>query len=71
MSISNIIKTTLPKTDNSKEMLKFVKDSSQTVDKSLVRTIISTLTTMRFDGSHTMHEHIIEMTNLSARLKSL
>ena len=32
---------------------------------------MSTLTTMKFDGSRTMHEHVIEMTNLSARLKSL
>ena len=32
---------------------------------------MSTLTTMKFDGSHTMHEHVIEMTNLSTRLKSL
>ena len=32
---------------------------------------MSTLTTMKFDGSHTMHEHVIEITNLSAKLKSL
>jgi len=29
------------------------------------------LTTMKFDGSRTMHEHVIEMTNIAARLKSL
>ena len=71
MSIENNIKTALPKNDNAKEMLKFVEESSQTVDKSLARTIMNTLTTMKFDGSRTMHEHVIEMTNLSARLKSL
>ena len=32
---------------------------------------MSTLTTMKFDGSHTMHEHVIEMTNIAARLKTL
>ena len=32
---------------------------------------MSTLTTMKFDGSRTMHEHVIEMTNFSTRLKSL
>ena len=32
---------------------------------------MSTLTTMKFDGSRTMYEHVIEMTILSARLKSL
>ena len=69
MSIANNIKAALPKTDNAKEMLKFVEERSQTADKSLVGTIMSTLITMKFDGSHTMHEHVIEMTNLSARLK--
>jgi len=32
---------------------------------------MSTLTTMKFDGSRTMHEHAIEMTNIAARLKTL
>jgi len=35
-------------------------------DKSLVGTLMSTLTTMKFDGSRTMHEHVIEMTNIAA-----
>jgi len=26
---------------------------------------------MKFDGSHTMHEHVIEMTNITTRLKTL
>ena len=51
--------------------MKFVEERSQTTDKSLIGTLISTLTTMKFDGSHTMHEHMIEMTNIAARLKSL
>ena len=71
MSIANNIKTVLPTTDNAKEMLNLVEKLSQTVHKSLDGTLMSTLTTMKFDGSHTMHEHVIEMTNLSARLKSL
>jgi len=32
---------------------------------------MSTLTTMKFDGSRTMHEHVIEMTNITTSLKSL
>jgi len=32
---------------------------------------MSTLTTMKFDGSHTIHEHVIEMTNIVTRLKTL
>ena len=30
-----------------------------------------TLTTMKFDGSRTMHVHVIEMTNITTRLESL
>ena len=32
---------------------------------------MSTLTTMKFDDSRTMHEHVIEMTNIATRLKTL
>ena len=32
---------------------------------------MGTLTTMKFDSSRTMHEHVIEMTKVAARLKSL
>ena len=34
-------------------------------------TLMSTLTTMKFNGSRTMHENIIEMTNMKERLKTL
>ena len=71
MNIASNIKTTLPKIENAKDFLKFVKESSQTTNKSLGGTQMGTLTTMKFDGSRTMHEHIIEMTNIVARLKSL
>ena len=71
MSIANNIKSTLPKTQNAKEFMKSVKECSQTADKSLAGTLMTTLITMKFDGSRTMHEHVIEMTNIAARLKSL
>ena len=29
------------------------------------------LTTMKFDGSHTMYEHVVEMKNIAARLKTM
>ena len=48
-----------------------MEESSQIVDKSLARTLMGSLTTMKFDGSRTIHEHVIEMTNIAARLKSL
>jgi len=67
MSIANNIKSPFPEIENAKEFMKFVEERSQTADKSLVGTLI----TMKFDGSRTMHEHVIEMTNIAARLKSL
>ena len=48
-----------------------MEESSQIVDKCLARTLMGTLTTTKFDGSRTMHEHVTEMTNVAARLKSL
>ena len=48
-----------------------VGEYSQTADKSVVGTLMSTLTTMKFDGSRTMYEHVIEMINIAARLKTL
>ena len=71
MSITSNIKSVLPKIDSGKEFMKFVEERSQTTHKSLAGTLMSTLTTMKFDGSRTMHEHVIEMTNIAARLKSL
>ncbi|XP_049371091.1 uncharacterized protein LOC125836043 [Solanum verrucosum] len=71
MNIAGNIKTTLPKTKNAKDFLKLVEESSQTADKSLTGTLMGILTTMKFDGSRTMHEYVIEMTNVAARLKSL
>ncbi|XP_047267550.1 uncharacterized protein LOC124897971 [Capsicum annuum] len=71
INIVGNIKTTLSKTESTKELLKLVEKSSQTADKSLAGTLMGTLTTIKFNGSRTMHEHVIEMTNIAARLKSL
>jgi len=71
MSIANNIKSALPKTESADEFKKSVEEHSQTTDKSLAGTLMSTLTTMKFDGSRTMHEHVIEMTNIAVKLKSL
>ena len=71
MTVANNIKTALPKTEVAKEFMKFVEERSQTADKSLTGTLMANLTTMKFDGSRSMHEHVIEMTNIAARLKTL
>ncbi|KAG8365233.1 hypothetical protein BUALT_Bualt18G0083000 [Buddleja alternifolia] len=71
MTVANNIKVTLPQTERAKEFMKFVEERSQTADKSLASTLMGTLTNMKFDGSRTMHEHILEMTNLAAKLRTL
>jgi len=71
MTVADSIKTALPKTDNAKEFMKLVGERSQTADKFLVGTLMSTLITMKFDGSRTMYGHAIDMTNIAIRLKTL
>ncbi|XP_044475754.1 uncharacterized protein LOC123203468 [Mangifera indica] len=71
MTIANNLKSSLPKTNDAKEFKKFVEERSQTADKSLVGTLMSTLTTMKYDGSRTMHDHVLEMINLATKLRTL
>jgi len=71
MTVANSIKTSLPKTDNIKKFMGLVGKRSQIVAKSHAWTLMSTLTTMKFDGSRTMYEHVIKMTNIATRLKTL
>ena len=71
MTVANNIKSTLTTTASAKEFKKLVEEKSQTADKSLAGTLMSTLTTMKYDGSRTMHEHVLEMTTLAAKLKNL
>jgi len=71
MSIANNIKSIVPKTESAKEFMKFMKEHSWTANKSLVMILMGTLITMKLDVSNSMHEHVIEMKNIAARLKSL
>ncbi|XP_050207752.1 uncharacterized protein LOC126657152 [Mercurialis annua] len=71
MTVANNLKSTIPKTDSAKEFKRFIEERSQTADKSLAGTLMSNLTNMKYDGSRVMHDHVIEMTNLAAKLKTL
>ena len=73
MTVANNIKSTFKKTESAKEFMKLVEECSQfePADKSLARTLMCTLTTIKFDGSCTMHQLIVEMRNIAARLKSM
>ncbi|XP_070003180.1 uncharacterized protein [Nicotiana sylvestris] len=71
MNIANNIKSTIPQTESAREYLKFVEERFRSADKSLAGSLIAELTTMKFDGSRSMQNHIIEMTNIAARLQTL
>ena len=73
MTVEDNIKSTFKKTENAKEFMKFVEESSQSdsADKSRAGALMGRLTTMKFDGSRTMHEHVVEMKNIAARLKTM
>jgi len=71
MSVVNNIKSTLSKTESAIKFMEFVEECSQTADKSLAGTIIATLIIMKFNSSYSMHVHVIEMTNIVAKLKFL
>jgi DMSO reductase anchor subunit len=71
MMIDGKIKIALPDTDNVQEVLANVKARSQIADKSLASVLMAKFTTMKYDGSCTMHAHITKMTSLFVKLRSL
>ncbi|GAV80451.1 UBN2 domain-containing protein, partial [Cephalotus follicularis] len=73
MTVANNIKSTIPVTDNATEFMQSVENLSQSesADKSRAGTLMGTLTTIKYDGSRTMHEHVTEMANIAARLRSM
>ena len=71
MTISNNIKSTLPKSIIAKEYFKLVEERFCSIDKSLAGTLMAEFTTMKYDGSRSMQQHILDMTNIAARFTTL
>nr|XP_016442581.1 PREDICTED: uncharacterized protein LOC107767991 [Nicotiana tabacum] len=71
MSIANNIKSTIPQTESAREYLKFVEERFRSAVKSLAGTLMAELTTMKFDGSPSMQNHIIEMTKYCSKTSDL
>ena len=71
MTIANNIKTTLPENITALEYLKLVEECFCSANKSLARTLMAELMTMKYDGSRSMQQHVLDMTNIAARLKTL
>ena len=71
ITIANNIKSTLSESVTGLEYLKLVEERFHSTDKSLAGTLMAELTTMKYDGSRSMQQHVLDMTNIAARLKTL
>ena len=71
MTIANNIKSTLPESVTTLEYLKLVEERFRSADKSLAGTLMAELTTMKYDGSRSIQQHVLDMTNIAVRLKTL
>ncbi|XP_027905897.1 uncharacterized protein LOC114165484 [Vigna unguiculata] len=73
MTMAENVKPSMPKTENAKEFIRLIKEYSQSdiTDKSIVGTLMSELTTKKFDWSQPIHDHVTGMANIAAKLKSM
>lgn len=71
MTIPINIKPILQEIHDAKEFINYVKNHFLKIDKSLVRTLMIKLISIKYDGSHSMQEHVLEMINLVEQLKTL
>ena len=71
MTVADSIKTTLPKIESAKKFMGLVGEYSQTADKSVVGTLMNTLTTMKFDGSFNLHVNVYILTVGNCRRSSI
>lgn len=69
MTITYNITTTLLKTKSFKEFMGLVIECSQTIHESFAETLVSTLTIVKFDDLHTMHEYVIDVINIVQGLR--
>ena len=67
------VKSAMPKTNNAKEFMLKINEYSQSdiTDKSIIGPLMSKLTTKKFNWSQPIHDHVIGMSNLAAKLKSM
>ncbi|GJV58830.1 retrovirus-related pol polyprotein from transposon TNT 1-94 [Tanacetum coccineum] len=73
MTIANNIKSTISgiENHNTKDFLKLMEEKFCSADKALAGTLMAEHITMKFDGSKSMQQHVLDMTNTVARLKTL
>ena len=54
-----------------KEYLKAIEQQFETSDKTLASTLMTKMCSMKFNGTKGVYEHIMEMRDIAAQLKSL
>ncbi|OIT01053.1 hypothetical protein A4A49_60010, partial [Nicotiana attenuata] len=69
--ISQCIRGSIPNSDKVKAHMKSIDEQFVSSDKVLASTLMKRLSSMTFDRSHTVREHIMEMRDIAAKLKSL
>ncbi|XP_047978548.1 uncharacterized protein LOC125220420 [Salvia hispanica] len=73
MTMAENFKPSMPKTESAREFIEKIKECSQSelADKSIVGSLMSELTTKKFDWSQPIHDHVTNMSNLAAKLTTL
>ncbi|XP_060170600.1 uncharacterized protein LOC132601538 [Lycium barbarum] len=69
--ISQSIRGSIPNSDKVKVYMKAIEEQFVSTDKALASTLMKRLSSMTFDRSRIVREHIMEMKDIAAKLKSL
>ncbi|XP_019248421.1 PREDICTED: uncharacterized protein LOC109227677 [Nicotiana attenuata] len=69
--ISQSIRGSIPNSDKVKAYMKAIDEQFVSSDKALASTLMKRLSSMTFDRSRIVREHIMEMRDIAAKLKSL
>nr|XP_016474646.1 PREDICTED: uncharacterized protein LOC107796403 [Nicotiana tabacum] len=69
--ISQNIRGSIPNNDKVKAYMKGIDEQFVSSDKALASTLMKRLSSMAFDRSHIVREHIMEMRDIAAKFKSL
>ncbi|XP_016546191.2 uncharacterized protein LOC107846273 [Capsicum annuum] len=69
--INQSIRGSIPNNDNVKDYMKAIDQQFVSSNKALANTLMKKISSMTFDSRSTVREHIMEMGDIAAKLKSL
>ncbi|XP_048431510.1 uncharacterized protein LOC125473144 [Pyrus x bretschneideri] len=70
-SIGEAVRGGLPVNDKAKNFLEGIEAKFKVYEKREIGNLMTTLTTLKFDESHTVREHMLKMVNAVAKLSDL